>query len=183
MPAASTRPAAGYVPAPRRFTGRDGRVRLMRPLVAGDEGLVSTFFHSLSPDTIRARYGYLISDMTPERAHRLVTLDPERETALGIFETEPDGTQFLCAMGRLVHAPDDESAECAFLVHDQRRRLGLASALLLALRVIGRKRRLPRLFAQVRRENRPMLAVFRKAGAQLHFEPSGDVVEVDIPLL
>lgn len=166
---------------PRTVVLRDGKLRRLRPLAAGDEGAVIAFFHHLSPETIRARYGYLIKDMTPEHAHRIVAADPAERIALGMFEDGPDGAE-LCAIGRLVHSPDRSTAECAFLVRDDRRRLGLASRLLLYLRVLARRRGVPRLFAQVRRENRAMLEVFRRARARLHFSPYGDVVEVDIPL-
>lgn len=160
---------------------RDGADYRLRPLGPGDEPLVREMFATLSPETIRARYGYLIRDMTPERAHRLVATDPAREVAIGILELVPGGER-LWAIGRLVHAPDHRSAECAFLVHDARRRLGMASYLLIYLRLLGRRRGVPRLFAQVRRENRAMLGVFRKHGGLLHFDPGGDVVEVDIPV-
>jgi GNAT superfamily N-acetyltransferase len=154
----------------------------MRPLAAGDVRAVVDFFQTLSPETIRSRYGYLIQNMSPERAHRLVAVDPARELALGIFENEGHERGSLCAMGRLVHAPEGRFAECAFLVHDRKRRLGMASRLLLYLRVAGRRRGLRRLFAQVRRENRAMLEVFRRHGAQVHFVPDADFVEIDIPI-
>lgn len=176
MPADPTAPLP-----PRTIVPRDGRPRRLRPLAPGDEAAVVAFFHHLSPETIRARYGYLIKDMTPERAHHIIAADPADRIALGVFEDGPDGPE-LCAIGRLVHAPDRSAAECAFLVRDDRRRLGLASRLLLYLRVLARRRRVPRLFAQVRRENRAMLEVFRRVRARLHFSPYGDVVEVDIPL-
>lgn len=161
---------------------RDGRDYRLRPLGASDATAVAEMFATLSPDTIRARYGYLIHDMTPERATRLVAVDPAHEVALGVFSLRPDGAEDrLWAMGRLVHAPDNRSAECAFLVHDTQRRLGMASTLLKYLRVLGRRRGLPRLFAQVRRENKAMLHTFAQNGARLHFTES-DVVEVDIPL-
>jgi GNAT superfamily N-acetyltransferase len=161
---------------------RDGRDYRLRPLGAGDAAAVAQMFATLSPDTIRARYGYLIHDMSPERATRLVAVDPVREVPLGIFSLHADGREDrLWAMGRLVHAPDNLSAECAFLVHDTQRRLGMASALLKYLRIVGRRRGLPRLFAQVRRENKAMLHTFAQNGARLHFTES-DVVEVDIPL-
>jgi GNAT superfamily N-acetyltransferase len=131
---------------------------------------------------MHARYGRLIRDMTPESADRMLAADPAREDLLGVLEAGPDGTETLWALGRLVLAPDGQSAECAFLVHDDRRRLGLASHLLRQLRLLGWKRGVPRLFAQVRRENRPMLNVFRQAGARLHFDSGGEVVEVEIPL-
>ena len=162
----------------RTLSLRDGQHYVLRPLTAGDAGAVVEFFRTLTPETIRQRYGYLIHNMSPERAHRLVAVDPAHEFALGIFAA--GGA--LCAMGRLVHAPEGGSAECAFLVHDRCRRRGMATHLLLYLRVAGRRRGLRRLFAQVRRENRPMLEVFLRHGARLHFVPDADYVEVDIPV-
>lgn len=164
----------------RTIVLRDGRGYRLRPLGLADAAEVSRFFNSLSPESVRARYGYLIHDMTPERAHRLVRMDPAREMPIGLFEVGPDGRETLWGMARLVLAPDGGAAECAFLVHDAKRGLGMASRLLLYLRILARWRGVPRLFAQVRRENTAMLGVFRRAGATLHFG-EGDVVEVDIP--
>ena len=168
---------------PRLVRLRDGRDYRLRPLQPQDAPLVAEMFATLSSESVRARYGYLIRDMTPDRATRLVAVDPARELPLGIFSLRPDGREDrLWAMGRLVHAPDNLSAECAFLVHDSQRRLGMASCLLKYLRLLGRRRGLPRLFAQVRRENKAMLNVFAQGGASLHFSADSDVVEVDIPL-
>lgn len=179
MPPLSSSPSL----PPRLVRLRDGRDYRLRVLGVADAAFVAEMFSTLSPESIRARYGYLIQDMSPERASRLVDVDPAREVPLGIFSLRPDGSEArLWAMGRLVHAPDNRSAECAFLVHDSQRRLGMASCLLRYLRVLGRRRGLPRLFAQVRRENKAMLNVFIQNGARLHFSPDSDVVEIDILL-
>jgi RimJ/RimL family protein N-acetyltransferase len=167
---------------PRRIHLRDGLPYHVRTLRPGDEALVQEMFDTLAPSTVHARYGYLIHHMTPAHARRLATPDPAREVALGIFEIMADGREKLWAMGRLVHAPDDRSAECAFLVHDAKRRLGMASRLLFILRILARWRGVQRLFAQVRRDNRAMLGVFRRHHAALHFDPGGEVVDVDVPL-
>lgn len=168
---------------PRLVRLRDGRDYRLRPLDRADAPRVAEMFATLSSESIRARYGYLIHDMTPERANRLVDVETALELPLGIFSLRPDGREDrLWAMGRLVHAPDNRSAECAFLVHDSQRRLGMASCLLKHLRLLGRRRGLPRLFAQVRRENKAMLNVFAQGGARLHFSADSDVVEIDIPL-
>ena len=176
------RPATNATLPTRTLQLPDGCQYVVRPLAAGDTANLVEFFRTLSAETIRQRYGYLIHNMSPERAHRLAAVDPMTELALGIFENKGTDGETLCAMGRLVHTPDGESAECAFLVHDRKRRLGMASRLLFFLRLAGRRRGLRRLFAQVRRENRPMLDVFLRNGALLHFEANGDVVEIDIPL-
>ncbi|HLP26853.1 MAG TPA: GNAT family N-acetyltransferase [Acidobacteriota bacterium] len=182
MNAPSVPPLLRTLP-PRLVRLRDGRDYRLRALTSSDAARVAEMFATLSEETIRARYGYLIHDMTAERAARLVDVDPAREAPLGIFEHTADGHEGrLWAMGRLVHAPDHQAAECAFLVHDSQRRLGMASTLLKYLRVLGRRRGLPRLFAQVRRENKAMLNVFIENGARLHFAPDSDVVEIDIPL-
>ena len=167
---------------PRTFRLRDGRDYRLRPLDPSDTALLAGMFATLSRESIHAHYGRLVRNMTPEQAHRLLSADPSHEDVLGILELLPDGREQLQAIGRLVLAPDGGSAECAFLVHDDRRRLGMATRLLRHLCLLGRRRGLPRLFAQVRRENRPMLDTFRRAGARLHFDPGGEVVEVDIPL-
>jgi len=164
----------------RTVTLRDGRAYRLRPLGPPDATEVSRFFNTLSPETIRARYGYLVHDMTPERAHRLVQFDLAREMPIGLFGRDEAERETLWGMARLVLAPGGDAAECAFLVHDTKRGLGMASRLLLYLRVLARWRGVTRLFAQVRRENHAMLGVFRRAGATLHFG-EGDVVEVDIP--
>lgn len=168
---------------PRRVRLRDGSDYRLRVLSAGDADRVAEMFGSLSADSIRARYGYLISDMSLERAARMVTVDPAHEVPLGIFALDANGGEArLWALGRLVHAPGKNEAECAFLVHDSQRRLGMASCLLKYLRIVGRRRGVERLFAQVRQENKAMLNVFIRAGARLHYSPHSDVVEVDILL-
>lgn len=168
---------------PRLVRLRDGRDYRLRVIEPHDAALVAEMFQTLSSESMQARYGYLIHDMTPTRAAHLAHHDPTKDMPLGIFGLRADGSEaHLWAMGRLVHAPDHLSAECAFLVHDSQRRLGMATCLLRYLRVLGRRRGLPRLFAQVRRENKPMLNVFIQNGARLHFSPDSDVVEVDIPL-
>lgn len=176
-------PSSPIALPPRLVRLRDGRDYRLRPLTARDAARVAEMFATLSSETVRARYGYLIHDMTPARATRLVDVEVAREAPLGIFEWDASGREGrLWAMGRLVHAPDNQAAECAFLVHDSQRRLGMASTLLKYLRVLGRRRGLPRLFAQVRRENKAMLNVFIQNGARLHFSADSDVVEIDIPL-
>lgn len=176
-------PSSPALLPPRLVRLRDGRDYRLRVLGPADAAFVVEMFATLSADSIRARYGYLIHDMDPARAGRLVEVDLTREVPLGIFSLRPDGSEaHLWAMGRLVHAPDHRTAECAFLVHDTQRRLGMASCLLRYLRVLGRRRGLPRLFAQVRRENKAMLNVFIQNGARLHFAPDSDVVEIDLLL-
>lgn len=123
------------------------------------------FFRSHSEETIYQRYGHW-SQMTEAKAARLVGVDQSRDAALGVFEAS-GGEQRLIAIGRYCLEPNGRSAEMAFVVHEERRRLGLATILLRALIVIARERKLDRLVAQVQHDNAPMLALLRAAGARV----------------
>lgn len=162
-------------------TLRDGHHYLMRLLAPGDEERLISFFSSHTPETIRQRYGYLIKNMSAERAHKLVDLDPAREVALGIFEGNK-GDETLHAVGRLVLAEDGRRAEAAFVVRETKRRIGMAGTLLRNLLNVARQRHLDSVFAQVQCGNNSMLGVFQQAGGKLTEDFSGGIVEVTIPL-
>ena len=109
-PAASFNPFFSFPPAPppqddpRALAPREmvfgGRPHVMRPLQPADEDRLISFFGSHTEETIRQRYGYHISEMTHERARRLVGVDQSRDVALGVFERAPDGGEVLHAVGR-----------------------------------------------------------------------------------
>ena len=163
-----------------RVLSLHGRRLLLRSLQPEDVGRLLEFFASHTPETIHQRYGYTFTQMTPERAARLVKIDPERDAALGVFEETSAGHMRLIAIGRYCLAGDGQHAEVAFVVHEQRRRLHIASTLLDALVCIARKRGLDHLFAQVQHDNVAMLAVFRRAGAIEHDD--ANCVTVCLPL-
>lgn len=157
------------------------RPYLLRPLGDGDEERLIEFFNSHTEATIRQRYGYLITRMSPARAHRLATPNQAREFALGLFEGA-GSEQRLYAVGRWLLDADGCGAELAFAVRETHRRRGLATELFLTLRAVARRRGLEHLRAVVQRDNQPMLILFRKYGARFHFLPETDSVEVSLPL-
>ena len=122
--------------------------------------------------------------MSPERAAQLVGVDQSRDAALGVFQDEENGPA-LIAVGRCCALTSLRSAEVAFIVREDRRRLGIASLLFSTLVGIMRERGVTQLFARVQRDNEAMLEVFRRAGAQLKGIPdSGDVemtLEIEKP--
>jgi RimJ/RimL family protein N-acetyltransferase len=153
-PGAPPRPAAtgchqGSVVALR------GGAYLLRPLCSEDEFRLQDFFSSHSQETIQARYGYMISTMSHERAAQLVNVDQLKDIALGIFETKEAG-QVLHAVGRYYTEADPQSAEIAFVVREQNRRSGMAGVLLHELAATAYKHDLRFFHAQVRRDNQAM---------------------------
>jgi GNAT superfamily N-acetyltransferase len=151
----------------------------MRALAPGDEGRLQEFFHSHTFNTIYERYGGLVTTMTPERAHELVSVDQTRDCALAIFS--PDG-QLIHAVGRYCLNSAGNAAELAFVVREDRRRHGLATTLLRRLIDVARSRGLRRLWAQVNTHNAAMLGIFRREGFTLASQPEVPVVHATLSL-
>lgn len=154
----------------------------LRPLAPADADRLIAFFKSHNEETVRLRYGYFFREMTLARARELVGVDQQKDLALGIFSTQPDGTEVIDAIGRYFLLEDGKAAEMAFIVRESKRRLGMAGTLLAALAQVARQRGLNELIAQVQRENRGMIALFRSAGASIRSVLGADAVDVRLPL-
>jgi len=148
----------------RKIQLRDGKPYLLRPLNPSDDRRLQEFFYSHTEETIVRRYGFTLTRMSSERAFKLVGVDQNRDLALGIFELQGP-RQVICAVGRYYLDENGRSAEMAFVVGENRRRLGMAKTLLDALHETAKKRQLDTLWAQVDRINLPMLKLFRSLGA------------------
>ena len=190
-PAAAFDPFTAFPPAPPpqddprdlepRTIPFGGRPHVVRPLGAADESRLISFFNSHTAETIRQRYGYHISEMTPERARRLVGVDQSRDLALGVFERAPDGEEVMHAVGRYLIDADGRTAEMAFVVRESKRRLGICTALLRFLLRVARHRGLNHLYAQVQADNAAMLACFRSHGGRIKPILGTDTLEVFVP--
>ncbi len=175
-------PPAGPPQAPAvRELVFGGRLHRLRPLGPADEGRLISFFESHTEETIRQRYGYHISEMTHERARRLVSVDQTRDLALGVFEPAPDGEEVLHAVGRYLLDETGRTAEMAFVVRETRRNLGICTVLLRTLLRTARERGMSYLYAQVQSDNAPMLAAFRRHGGRFKPILGADTMEVFVP--
>ena len=150
----------------------------LRFLIPDDALKLLAFFSSHTPDTIYSRYGSFVG-MSPEHAMQLVSVNQSCDCALGFFEGDPGA---LIAIGRYCLDTTGDSAEVAFVVRENRRGLGIATALLHELRAIAHERGLVRLTAQVERNNHSMLEIFRRAGAGLTDSGCGDATTVTLEL-
>ena len=158
-----------------------GHATILRQLTPADVGRLLVFFASHTPETVHARYGYFFTRMSPTRAAELVGVDQTRDAALGVFEDSPQGER-LIAVGRYFLNPDGRSAETAFVVHEDRRGLGIATTLLHVLQAIAGERGVERLIAQVQHDNAPMLAIFRRAGAEVKTDVGSGAMLVTLVL-
>ncbi|HVW22100.1 MAG TPA: GNAT family N-acetyltransferase [Opitutaceae bacterium] len=156
-------PDAASLPATAFFGGRPAVMRFLRP---DDADRLLRFFATHTPETIRSRYGYSLKRLPPERAAELVGVNQQWDAALGVFEGSGAAEQ-LIAVARCCRLTAARSAEIAFVVREDRRRLGIARSLFRCLAGLMRKRGVDRLVAQVDKANEPMLALFRSGGARL----------------
>lgn len=161
----------------QRLTLADGRY-LLRPLHPSDVRRLQEFFYSHTLETIQMRYGYAVTRMPRERAYDLVNVDQSHDLALAIFETQGP-REIIHAVGRYYLDGDDRSAEVAFVVRETKRRCGMASALMDAILAVARKRGLHSIWGRVRKDNLPMLALFRRYGATISRSDGAEAGDMD----
>lgn len=142
----------------------------LRPLRPDDQERLQEFFYSHSQETIWTRYGCMISQMTPQRAHDLVSVDQTVDLALGIFDGQ-GAREILHAVGRYCLAKDRASAEVAFVVRENMRRCGMATTLLRCLAEVAHQRGLDRLIAYVLHENEEMRSLFARYSPDVLRQP------------
>ena len=151
---------------------------MLRCLGPDDAVKLSAFFSTHTSETIYSRYGSFVH-MSPEHAMQLVSVDQTHDCALGVFEGRSEA---LIAIGRYCLGATGESAEVAFVVRENRRGLGIATALLRALLLIAQARGLAKLTAQVEHHNHAMRGIFHRAGAVFTEHGYGEAMTVTLEL-
>ncbi|NJK91451.1 MAG: GNAT family N-acetyltransferase [Blastochloris sp.] len=161
-----------------RFS-RAGHMLTLRPLQLRDAPALQDFFYSHTRETIHFRYGYMIGEMKVERARQLVSVNQQRDPALGIFDP---ASAMILAVARSCQAPEGGSAELAVVVSEQWRRQGFARLLLLNLIHLAQENHLQELQGLVLPDNFPMLSLLRS----LHFISQGTnqdgLIQMKLPL-
>jgi GNAT superfamily N-acetyltransferase len=132
-----------------------------RPVRDTDERRLQDFFYSHTDETIMLRYGMIVRAMPHQRALELAQLDYHRQLALIGLVGEP-GEERIVAIGRSILDEQTNSAEVAFVVHEEYRGLGIGSHLLRSLVQIARDKGFTGITAQVLSQNTSMLRVLRE---------------------
>lgn len=149
----------------RKVRLKDEHDYILRPLNPADDRRLQAFFYSHTEETVIRRYGFTVTRMSRERAFELVGVDQNIDLALGLFELQGP-RQVIHAVGRYYLDRNGKAAEIAFVVGEQKRRTGMARCLLERMIEVARKRKVQTLWAQVDRDNAPMLKLFRQYGAK-----------------
>ena len=147
-------------PRPTRL--QDDAVQVIRRLGGADRPAVLGHLCALGSDDRELRFGCAMS--LSAIARYVDGLDFERDVALGVMDVEGK----VVAMAQILPlGPELADAEIAFSVLAAARCRGLGHGLMKAVCGHASECGLRKLVAQVHCRNRPMLAVFRRAGMRL----------------
>lgn len=185
-----------FTPAPRircRHAGApwtevlalpDGRELLLRPIVPADARALRDGFSVLSPEEVRMRFLYPMSELSEAEARRLVSIDPKREFALVAAEPLPAGEALIGAVVRAsLDDEDPKRAEFALLVARPLSGQGLGALLMRRLLAWARRRKLRSVHGTVLPDNRVMLHLAEQLGfVRSHVLGESGTVHIEIDL-
>ena len=159
-------PAAPWFPI-RRLAERH-RERVLTHLLALGEG------------DRHLRFGHVASD--DQIAQYVAQLDFARDEVFGVF----DGRLRVVALAHLAFAPTladghERAAEFGVSVSERQRGRGIGSRLFEHAATHARNRGARSLAIHLARDNSPMLAIVRKAGAVIRFDGSDAVALLELP--
>ena len=157
----------------------DGTPVLLRPMRPEDEPLVTELLHNCSDDTLYFRYFHLIKKWTHQMLIRFTQNDYDREIGLTAFG-QPPGPVTMMGVGRLVMAPERDTAEFAVIVADPWQGKGLGQKLIERVMEIARENGVNLLWGEVLAANLPMLELVKKLGFRVSRDESDDTRRVEM---
>jgi acyl-CoA hydrolase/GNAT superfamily N-acetyltransferase len=175
------RPDEGEVTASRSVVLKDGRRYVMRPIRASDEQRLQSFFYTHDEETIQRRYGYAVTRMSPQRAFESACVDQNKDLALALLDMDQDRPA-IRAVGRYYLDKKGKAAEMAIVVDQRCRRLGMARVMLDEMIAAGALRGIKKLWAQVDRDNIPMLRLFQQYPVSMEHGDEPNTMRVTIVL-
>ncbi|MBN1403433.1 MAG: GNAT family N-acetyltransferase [Opitutales bacterium] len=175
------RPNEEETTASRSAVLRDGKRYILRPLRPSDEQRLQAFFYTHDEETIQRRYGFAVTRMSQQRAFESACVDQTHDLALGLLDME-DSRPVVRAVARYYLDKKGKAAEMAIVVDQRCRRLGMARLLLEEMIAVAANRGLKRLWAQVDRDNIPMLKLFQQYPAALEHGDEPNTMRVVLEL-
>ncbi|GAB4313687.1 MAG: bifunctional acetate--CoA ligase family protein/GNAT family N-acetyltransferase [Bacteroidales bacterium] len=158
----------------RPATLSDGTSVLLRPIRPEDEPLWLQMLASCSKESIYSRFRYDFYFDSHEVATQFCFIDYDREMAI-VAEVEEEDGKKLIGVGRLISDPDGEIAEYAVLITDAWQQKDLGQMLTRYCVDIARQRGIKQVSAETTRENKPMIAVFKKIGFDVYYNEDNTV--------
>ncbi|MCB2219961.1 MAG: GNAT family N-acetyltransferase [Bacteroidetes bacterium] len=146
----------------------DGTHVLLRPIKPEDEPLWLELLGSCSKQSIYSRFRYDFYYDSHEVATQFCFIDYDREIAI-VAEVEDEGRKKLIGVGRLIADPDVVIAEYAVLITDAWQHKDLGQILTSFCVDIARQSGIRKVSAETTKDNKAMIAVFKKLGFKVFF--------------
>lgn len=155
----------------------DGEAAVVRPMTPADAPKLLAFHERQSPDSLYRRFFSPKPTLSESELEHFTNVDFVDRAALVV---ESHG-EFL-AWASYERWPGRDDADTAFMVDDAHHGKGIATLMLEHLAAIATSNGLDHFTAEVLADNRPMLAVFSRAGWPLERRYDSGVIEVDFAL-
>jgi RimJ/RimL family protein N-acetyltransferase len=159
-------------------TCRDGSPIYVRPLRAEDRELERKFIASLSETTRFFRMLAPLRHLPPDLLDRFMDLDGNRRMAL-VATTRKNGKARFIGVARYGATDREGEAEVGVTVTDEWQRQGVAMLLMETLIRCAAERGFQRLVGWVLPENFRMLALARRLGFHIRFEPGEKLFRIE----
>ena len=146
----------------------DGTDVLLRPIKPEDEPMWLELLASCSKESIYLRFRYDFYFDSHEVASQFCFIDYAREIAI-VAELEEDGRKQIIGVGRLIADPDVETMEYAILITDKWQKKELGNIITEFCMNIAKKNGIKRLAAETTKNNKAMIAVFKRLNFKIQF--------------
>jgi acetyltransferase len=169
-----------------KWTMKDGKDVVIRPIRPEDEPLMAKFHETLSPESVYMRYFHqanLRHRISHERLVRVCHCDYDRDIVLVAELAEPpNGERQVVAVGRMSKLHGRNIAEFALIVSDSHHRKGLGTELVTRLIEIARKEKLESISANVMAENREVHRLAASMGFSVKATADPMIVHTELKL-
>jgi acyl-CoA hydrolase/RimJ/RimL family protein N-acetyltransferase len=166
----------------RYDTLRDGTEIFFRPVKPNDEHELSEMLYSLSEKSVQTRYMTHTVTFSHKDVQQLTNINYQQDIAIVGIVPGPSGDEQIVAMAQYFLDPKTQSAEVAFVVHDEWQQKGMGTYLLDYICKIAKQRGVKRFFAKVMPSNKPMLAIFHNSGYKVNTTFDGEVYNISYDL-
>jgi acetyltransferase len=149
-----------------------------RPIECTDNARFKEFFKSLSPASVHYRFLEIIKELPDETVEKFCNLDYNQEIAI---VAEPQGTDRIVAVARLIVESEKRQGEFALVVADAWHGLGLGAKLLDYIIKIAQDYMLEEIHCFVSSDNLKMIGLAEKSGFKVT-STDGDTLKMTLPL-
>lgn len=168
-----------------RWTAKDGRDVVIRPIRPEDEPLMIRFHEKLSERSVYLRYFQplkLTQRVAHERLSRICFVDYNREIVLVAERPDAAGNPEILAVGRLSKLHGRDEGELAAVAIDAAQHKGIGTDLYRRLIEVAREEKLKKLISNMLPENREMRSICVKLGFKLFSNLEDNIIRAELQL-